>query len=302
MEKLQSILVGVDFSDSSVNALIEAGRQAGRDGAKLQVVHAVTPDFVERYRDSFREPESDIIEKLHTQLTNFVTANLGAGCEFEAQVFVGHPFVELVRAAAELSAGLLVLGSHGLTVGSHDVGNVASKCVRKAPLPVLLVRDSHRGKFETVVASVDFSDTSFIALEEAARLAARDGAQLSVLHVHCPPWLWASHYAYDLKAFPKHDYETEYRTLLKDEMETFVAPLRAEFPGLALSTEIVENEATLRGIRDHLKQGDADVVVIGSRGRTGIRSLLLGTTAERLLHDSPCSVLTVKPESFEFNV
>jgi nucleotide-binding universal stress UspA family protein len=302
MEKLHSVLVGVDFSDCSVNALREAGRLATRDGAKLHVAHMVTPDFVEHYRESSAAQETDIIEKLRSQVKQFADAHLGASGEFEASVFIGHPFDELVRAAVEFSADLLVLGSHGLTVDSHSIGNIASKCVRKAPLPVLLVRDSHRGTFKKVVAGVDFSDTSFTALREAALIAGRDGADLQVLHVHCPPWLWANHYAYDLQAFPKKDYEIEYRAILKDEMAAFVAPVRTEFPELKLTTEIVEDEAPLRGIRKHLKAVEADVVVIGSRGRSGIKSLLLGTTAERLLQDSPCSVITVKPDGFEYKV
>ncbi len=222
MEKEHSILVGVDFSDCSVSALRQAGRLALRDGAKLAVVHAVTPDFIEHYRESFVTPESDIIEKILQQVKAFARAGLASDAEFDAQVYVGHPFVEILRAAKECAADLLILGSHGLTVGSGSVGNLASKCVRKAPLPVLLIRDAHRGKFRKVVAGVDFSDTSFLALKQAAVLAERDGAALEVLHVHCPPWLWVNHYAYDLKAFPKGDYEQEYRAVLRDQMEAFV--------------------------------------------------------------------------------
>ena len=302
MEKLQSILVGADFSDCSVSALREAGRLAVRDAARLSVVHAVTPDFIEQYRESFVTPESDIIEKIHEQVTNFTKANVPKEAEFEAHVFIGHPFVEMLRAAQEFDADLLVLGSHGLTVGSRSVGNLASKCVRKAPLPVLLVRDQHRGRTRKIVAGVDFSDTSFLALKQAAVLAERDGAVLEVLHVHCPPWLWVNHYAYDLKAFPKGDYEQEYRAVLRDQMESFVAPVRELFPGLQLSTHIVEHEACLQGLTNYLTEAAADVVVIGTRGRSGIKSLLLGTTAERLLHDSPCSVLTVKPEGFTYTI
>jgi len=302
MEKAHSILVGVDFSDCSVSALRQAGRLALRDGAKLAVVHAVTPDFIEHYRESFVTPETDIIEKILQQVKAFARANLASGAEFDAQVYVGHPFVEILRAAKECAADLLVLGSHGLTVGSGSVGNLASKCVRKAPLPVLLIRDAHRGEFRKVVAGVDFSDTSFLALKQAAVLAERDGAALEVLHVHCPPWLWVNHYAYDLKAFPKGDYEQEYRAVLRDQMEAFVGPLRELLPTLEISTQIVENEAILQGFREYLEQSDADLVAIGTRGRSGVKSLLLGTTAERLLHDSPCSILAVKPTDFQHTI
>ena len=301
MEKMQTILVGVDFSNPSAGAIREAGRLAAADGASLCVVHAVTPHFVEEYREGFVRPQSDIIERIRNQVTEFAKANLDGGQDFEAQVFVGHPFVELIRAAQDCSADLMVLGSHGLTVGSHDVGNVASKCVRKAPLPVLLVRDSHQGAFATVVVGVDFSDTSLLALEKGASLAERDGASLHVLHVHCPPWMWANHYPYDLKTTPKQDYEEEYRNVLSDRMEAFIRPLRDSSTGVEITTEIIESDVSLSAIEDYLKQVSADVVVIGTRGRTGLKSLLLGTTAERLLRDSPCSVLTVKPEGFEYN-
>lgn len=302
MENLHSIVVGVDFSDCSVSAVRQAGRLARRDEAKLAVVHAVTPDFIEQYRESFVTPEADIIGKIHEQVSNFARANLGPDAEFEAQVFVGRPFVEMLRASQEYSADLLVLGSHGLTVGSGSAGNLASKCVRKAPLPVLLVRDAHGDGFTKVAAGVDFSDTSFLALKEAALIAGREGAALEVVHVHCPPWMWVNHYSYDLKAFPKGDYEQEYRAVLQDQMEAFVSPVRELYPDLEFSTQIIERESSLQGLKNYLSESASDLVVIGTRGRSGAKSLLLGTTAERLLHDSPCSVLTVKPEGFQYTI
>lgn len=302
MENLGSILVGVDFSDSSVNAVKEAGRLAQIHRADLHVVHTVTPEFIERYRESSSSDKSEIIGKIRAQVNTFTRTNLGADQEFSADVFVGHPLDELARAVSECHADLLVLGSHGLTVDAHSIGNVASKCVRKAPAPVLLVRDRHLGAFRQVVAAVDFSDTSFLALKQAALLADGDGAHLHVLHVHCPPWMWVNYYAYDLKTFPKNDYENEYRAILRDQMEAFVAPLREQLPDLEMSTEVIEHDAYLRSIREFLSKVSADLLVIGTRGHSTIKSLLLGTTAERLLHDSPCSVLTVKPEGFKFKL
>ena len=260
----------------------------------------MTPSFVEHYRESFSDPEADILKKIRSQVAKFASLNLKSSTTFDAQVFVGHPFVELVRAAQELSADLLVLGSHGQTSGVHDVGSVAARCVRKAPLPVLLVRDAQVEGFEKVVAGVDFSDTSRRALEAAAAIASCDGAGLRVVHVHSPPWMWLSHGIYDLKPFPERDYQDEYRSVLADQMDAFVAPCREAFGEVEFLTEIIERESSAHGLADYLKESAADLVVIGTRGRSGIKSLLLGTTAERLLRNSPCSVLTVKPEGFRY--
>jgi len=54
-----------------------------------------------------------------------------------------------------------------------------------------------------------------------------------------------------------------------------------------------------RGITEFARQVGADLVVLGTRGRTNLRDLLLGSTAERVVRDAPCSILTVKPDELE---
>ncbi|MBI3107868.1 MAG: universal stress protein [Candidatus Rokubacteria bacterium] len=54
-----------------------------------------------------------------------------------------------------------------------------------------------------------------------------------------------------------------------------------------------------RGITEFVEQVDGDLVVLGTRGRTNLRDILLGSTAERVVRDARCSILTVTPESVE---
>ncbi len=56
------------------------------------------------------------------------------------------------------------------------------------------------------------------------------------------------------------------------------------------------------GINEQIDEVNADLVVLGTRGRTGLSVFLLGTTAERIIHDSQCSVYTVKPEGFNYEL
>jgi nucleotide-binding universal stress UspA family protein len=53
------------------------------------------------------------------------------------------------------------------------------------------------------------------------------------------------------------------------------------------------------GITEFVRQVDGDLVVLGTRGRTSLRDMLLSSTAERVVREAPCSILTVKPEGFE---
>jgi nucleotide-binding universal stress UspA family protein len=55
-------------------------------------------------------------------------------------------------------------------------------------------------------------------------------------------------------------------------------------------------------IVDFLKKSGADLAVLGARGRSAMMTWFLGTVAERIVRESPCSVLTVKPEGFRFDV
>ncbi|MFT5409408.1 MAG: nucleotide-binding universal stress UspA family protein, partial [Verrucomicrobiales bacterium] len=248
----------------------------------------------EHYRDSFDSPKTEILEKIRAQLSSFAAGHLPAELKFESDVFVGRPYDELERASNSFSADLVILGSHGLTVGSHRVGNIATRSVRKLPRPVLLVRESHVGEFKTVVAAIDLSDTSAPVLQQAATIAAGDKSKLHILHVHCPPWLWLSSSVYGINSVPNPEYETEYRRTLDDQLASAILPIREEFPDLEIIDTIVEDESTAPVIRDYLIENNADLAVIGSHGSGGLKAMFLGTTAERMICDSPCSVLTVK--------
>jgi nucleotide-binding universal stress UspA family protein len=71
-----------------------------------------------------------------------------------------------------------------------------------------------------------------------------------------------------------------------------MAPLKAHY-------EIFDYQGYGAGITEFVKQVNGDLVVLGTRGRTNLRDMLLGSTAERVVRDAPCSILAVKPEGFE---
>jgi len=178
MDCLKNIVVGVDFSPFSHCALKQATRIAGWTQAKMHAVHVVDTSMVNHLKEFWACRRAligsqDAVERIRdsaqTQLEKMVGETEGVGLHTDA--VTGTPFLELLRRVRDASADLLALGSNGSSDPSKGAGALASKCVRKAPTKVLLVRGDHDECFKNVVACVDFSDSSHRVIEQAIRVA-----------------------------------------------------------------------------------------------------------------------------------
>jgi hypothetical protein len=85
---------------------------------------------------------------------------------------------------------------------------------------------------------------------------------------------------------------------LEMELDSFLKPLLAESKGLRWQAKVIEQINIREGIRKHVAESDTDLVVLGTLGKTNLRMLLMGSTAERIVTHAHCSVLAVKPEGF----
>jgi len=297
MNRLQSIVFGVDFSSCSASALKQAIRIAAWNRAQLHVIHIAERSFHMDLVDiaAGLDP-SHLVTDAREAWREFIT-DIPEASELELRVEIGHPVASMVRHAREHAADLLVLGTHGDLGHRSGTGTVATACVRKAMTKVLLVREPHAEPFKSVVACIDFSETSFTALEQAVRVATQDGARLHVLHVFHGPW----HTLHDRArtALGTAEYERQYRDSLRHQLEEFSKPLLEEMRDLPHQYDVFSFPSYGSGITDFAQQVSADLVVLGTRGRTNLRDILWGSTAERVVRDAPCSVLTVKPAGFE---
>ncbi len=145
MSAYERILAPVDFSPSSDHALDAALDLAARLGARVFVLHVVHIPIPGGgvYGQEF-SPEA-LIEKgreqAMRQLGALIAAQAPRAVPMEALVRVGTPFVEIIAAAREIGADLIVIGSHGRTGLAHAlIGSVTEKVVRESPCPVLAIR------------------------------------------------------------------------------------------------------------------------------------------------------------------
>lgn len=293
MEQLASIVVGVDFSPCSAAAFRQAVRIAAWNRAALLAVHVIDVQVMLSRDDRERVAliSSSMTEVARKAWERFAPETPREGVEF--QVVVGDARAELNRLVGERKADLLVLGTHGRTHHGRT-GTLATNLVRTAPTRVMLVREAHTGSFRSIVACIDFSPTSREALGAASRVAIQDGAALHALHVH-QPLLSPISMEGLIMVPPDPAFEEQYRKDLRAQLETFAAQPEPEVKWAKPEIALVEDYSHGAGIIRYANQVQADLVVLGTRGRTTLRDLLMGSTAERVVRDAPCSVLAIKP-------
>jgi nucleotide-binding universal stress UspA family protein len=143
--------------------------------------------------------------------------------------------------------------------------------------------------FRHILVATDFQPSAARALELAVPMAARDGAQLTLLNVYSAPVL--VHSADDaivLESLP------ELRAHAQRELDKLLAQVRGRWP--RVSGAIREGEAK-KEIVEAARELGADLVVLGTHGNSGLARVLLGSVAEHVVRHSDVPVLTVRVES-----
>ena len=145
MNNFSTVLVAIDFSDSSDSAFQMALSMAKIFSARLLVVHVINEpvDLRGFYvpHISFARLEEEIQEGAEKMMESFCRTNLVDFKDFEEIIVSGLPYEEIIAQAEERSADLIVIGTHGRSGLDHVLfGSTAEKVVRKSVVPVLTVR------------------------------------------------------------------------------------------------------------------------------------------------------------------
>ncbi|MEW6321075.1 MAG: universal stress protein [Acidobacteriota bacterium] len=150
MIALRTILVPTDFSDTSEVALRYGKALAGAFKATIHVLHVVQEPFaqpwaVEAYGFSLAALQQEWLKEATARIEKALTPDERRALNAQLVTVLGHPVVEVLRYAQEHQVDLIVMGTHGRGPLGHMVmGSVAERVVRKAPCPVLTVRQPER--------------------------------------------------------------------------------------------------------------------------------------------------------------
>jgi len=280
----QHVLVPIDFSPYADQALVYAIEVAKSLNAYLTLLHVlqvplVVGDSEAVLNASLESLEAEAEQGLQAALERIRQAALKG----ESVMVAGVPFQTIVQVARDQHADLIVMGTHGRTGLTHIlIGSVAEKVVRLAPCPVLVTRPHEDAATPHILVPLDFSADADYALEIAVELAQKRQARMSLLHVIDRPPMGPGEIPLS------GSYQQEVLTAVDQHMTRTL--VHVQQTGLKADMTIRRGNP-LQTILEVAHSQNIDLIVMGTRGRTGFKRVLLGSVAENVVRLAPCPVM-----------
>jgi len=145
-------------------------------------------------------------------------------------------------------------------------------------------------KFEKILVPTDFSPNAEKAARAALALAKVFGAKIELIHVYAIDVSYSPPAFTGAAALPEGFYE-DIRNAATQHVEEEAAKLASD--GIDITARAVAGTSWVAIVEEAERVG-ADLIVMGTKGLTGVKHIVLGSVAERTLRHAPCSVLTVK--------
>jgi nucleotide-binding universal stress UspA family protein len=283
------IVVGVDGSESALDAVRFAAREAARRGLPLRLIHVystpiglpggiIDPEIV---HNALREQGKRLLDEA-SRAAREVSDDLRPSLVLTAASVVPA----MVKASR--TASMLVLGTRGLGGFTElMVGSTAVQLAGRAQCPIIVCRGDEPAH-GPVVVGVDGLQTSEQAVAFAFGEASAYGADLVAVHTWTEPavdtLLLGHPEPLDFESVQQRAYET---------LAERLAGWQEKYPDVHVRREVVRDHPS----RALLRHADgARLVVVGTRGRGGFSGLVLGSTGQHLLHHAPCPVAVVRSE------
>lgn len=296
---IKRIMCATDFSESSDHALSYGIALAKEFNAKLYVCHVVDLTSAGIYGEAFLafEDQQNRIQK--RALEDLKTLLEKQAVDWEPVVTSGRASDEVTRMAQEKGVDLVVSATHGRSgLKRVIIGSVTERLMRTLPCPLMVVRGREEDfmdpgrqeiRMKRVLVGCDFSPDSDLAFQYGLSLAQEFQSELHLVHVIETP---AYKDLLKLTAEVREELKQDLRSTLHGKL-TDMVPQEA----LAWCTP----KTTLLAGQPHeeiLKYAvvnDADLIVLGVRGRGQVETLLVGSTTDRVARSAPCPVLSVRP-------
>lgn len=284
-----TILLATDLSARCDRALDRAVQLARQWQARLVAVTVVDPGTLSETRVRAAPPPSwggDDDGPAARTLRQLRRDAAATDVDIVVRVEEGRVNETLARVAAEEGAGLIVTGiARSESLGRTVLGSTVDWLARHATVPVLVVRDRTRGAYRNIVLASDFSPSARLALERAAGLFA--GVPMTVFNAFEVPFLGMM----DPKA---QSAIAQGREAATREGQDFLAAATLDpAPREAIRLH-VEHGEPVRLTYEYARDHEADLIVLGTHGRSALFDILIGSIARRILETAATDILLVR--------
>jgi nucleotide-binding universal stress UspA family protein len=284
---IHHVLVPLDGSPFAERALPFALAVARRSGAfldlvRVHVVYAMQPTasswlpYDAELEQESRQLEQDYLD----EVAGRVAAAGGTGVT--RGVADGLSVDGILSRAHEQSADLIVMTTHGAgPISRAFLGSTADELVRRSPTPLLLIQPQEvpvglggEPSLSRLLIPLDGSALAEQILGPAADLARLTGASVTLLHVNEPA---------------RRSGAAQARPYLEGVAE------RLRRQGLKVQTFVVSDSRVVPAILGAARAADCDLIALATHGRGGLRRLLLGSVADKILRAAACPLLVLRP-------
>ena len=274
---MKKILVPVDFSKYSENALKVAAEIAKKQDAEIVAVHmlGLSDAVITKEEDSM---EGLFLLKLtQKRFVEFLDKDYLEGITIHQTVKNYKVFSEIDEVAIEHNADLIVMGSHGSSgLSEVFVGSNTEKVVRTASVPVLVIKDSNTFTASKAVFASDYKLESLDVFNRVTTIFKSLGIEVKLLYVNLPTEAYLS------------------TTEIEERITNFLVHLSDDDTTLPEDIAIYSDYSVEKGVFNYAKRIKADIIGIPTHGRKGLAHFFSGSISEDIVNHSKLPVLTVK--------
>jgi nucleotide-binding universal stress UspA family protein len=297
----RSLLVPLDGSDFGEHALLLALSLARRLGATLGVVHVHMSPWgaYGELGGQYDETTDRILRERDRAYLDAIVQRLAAAADISlSSALLDGPVAETISwHATATGSDLLVMTTHGRgPLARFWLGSVADALVRQASIPILLVQPregppdlAQEPVLRRVLIPLDGSELAEQILEPALPLGAATQAEYTLLRVVQP--VMPGGHTQQLKQLQA--LHRQIWTEAQEHLERIAGRLRAR--ALTVQTRVVSHDQPAAAILEDASAHGADLIALATRGRGGLKRLLLGSVADKVLRGAATPVLVYRP-------
>ena len=296
MYKLERLLVALDLTEMD-DILIQYTSTMAEyfQTEKVYFFHVANSfELPEEVRTSY----PDLLAPTDESIQNAIEIKIekewksGYSCEKVVELKEGNPTDQLLKWIDIKNVDMLVMGRKRNLKGS---GVLPQKVTKVAHSSVLLVPETLSQQLKTVVVPVDFSKHSKLAMEEAISLTQKTGAELKALNTYKVPS------GYHKTGKSREEFAEIMKGHAQKDFENFIS--KNNFENGFTCDFVHDDDSPADTIFNYAKSKNADLIIMGSKGRTGLASILLGSVTEKVINydaDIPLMVIKEKEENMGF--
>jgi nucleotide-binding universal stress UspA family protein len=288
---------------SQLTALQRAVRLAKQNQAQLTVVDVLEelPNSLKNHNQHYQALLLDACKK---QLEELVGPFREQGVTIETEVLTGQPTLAIVQKVLGAQIDMVIKDIQPADADKQFTG-IDMQLMRKCPVPLWIIRPGCQAEFKHILMALnpeldhgEGDALSALIIELSTSLARMDKAALSVIHA----WRLKGETELRRSAFVRLP-TAEVDRLVEEERRHHESNLNAflsqyDLADIQPEIELIKGPAS-EVLPRVAAQKEVDLLVMGTIGRSGLQGLIMGNTAENVLKEVTCSVLTLKPKGFK---